>query len=54
MAISNAENENLILSGMRKAAIAIVALGDDVATEVFRLLTEEEVQRVSREISKLV
>ncbi len=40
MAISNAENENIILSGMRKAAIAIVALGDDVATEVFRLLTE--------------
>ena len=53
MAISNAENENIILSGMRKAAIAIVALGDDVATEVFRLLTDEEVQRVSREISKL-
>ena len=53
MAISNAENENLILSGIRKSAIAIVALGDDVATEVFRLLTDEEVQRVSREISKL-
>ncbi len=53
MAISNAENENQVLSGLRKAAIAVVALGDEVATEVFRLLTEEEVQKVSREISKL-
>ena len=53
MAISNAENENQVLSGVRKAAIAVVALGDEVATEVFRLLTEEEVQKVSREILKL-
>ena len=53
MAISNAENENQVLSGLRKAAIAVVALGDDVATEVFRLLTDEEVQKVSREVSKL-
>lgn len=53
MAISNAENPNQMLPGIRKAAIAIVALGDDVATEIFRLLTDHEVQRVSREISKL-
>ena len=53
MAISNTENENQILSGLRKAAIAIVALGDEVATEVFRLLTEDEVRKLSREVSTL-
>lgn len=53
MAISNAESSNQMLPGIRKAAIAIVALGDEVATEIFRLLTDHEVQRVSREISKL-
>ena len=35
MAISNAENENQVLSGIRKAAIAVVALGDEVATRSF-------------------
>ena len=35
--ISNAET-NEIFSGLRKAAIAIVTLGDEVAAEVFRYL----------------
>ena len=51
--ISNAENVNEVFSGLRKAAIAIVTLGDDVAADVFRYLTEDEVQLVGREISKL-
>ena len=51
--ISNAENENEILSGLRKAAMTVVALGDDAAAAVFRLLDEDEVQRISREISKI-
>ena len=51
--ISNAENVNEVFSGLRKAAIAIVTLGDDVAAGVFRYLTEDEVQLVGREISKL-
>jgi flagellar motor switch protein FliG len=51
--ISNAENQNEIFSGLRKAAIAIVTLGDEVAAEVFRFLDEDEVQMVGREISKL-
>ena len=50
--ISNAET-NEIFSGLRKAAIAIVTLGDDVAAEVFRYLNEEEIQSLGREISKL-
>lgn len=51
--ISNSENENQILPGLRKAAIAMVSLGDDVAARVFKYLGEEEVQRLSREISRL-
>ncbi len=50
--ISNAET-NEIFSGLRKAAIAIVTLGDEVAAEVFRYLNEEEIQSLGREISKL-
>ncbi|MBI1356853.1 MAG: flagellar motor switch protein FliG [Acidobacteria bacterium] len=51
--ISNAENENMVLSGLRKAAIAMVTLGDEVASRVFPYLTDEDVQLLSREISKL-
>ncbi len=51
--ISNTENENEILSGIRKAAVTVVALGDDAAAEVFRLLDEDEVQKISREISRI-
>lgn len=51
--ISNAENPNEVFAGIRKAAIAIVTLGDEVAAEIFRFLTDEEVQTVGREISKL-
>ncbi len=50
--ISNAET-NEIFSGLRKAAIAIVTLGNEVAAEVFRYLNEEEIQSLGREISKL-
>ncbi len=51
--ISNTENPNEVFTGIRKAAIAIVTLGDEVAAEVFRFLAEDEVQTVGREISKL-
>jgi flagellar motor switch protein FliG len=51
--ISNAENTNEVFSGIRKAAITVVALGDDVAADLFRLLTENEVEQIGREIAKL-
>jgi len=51
--ISNAENENQILSGVRKAAITLVALGDDVASPLIRLLGEEEIEAIGKEITKL-
>ena len=51
--ISNSENENEIYSGRKKAAIAMVTLGDDVASSIFPFLTEEDIEVLSREISKI-
>lgn len=38
------------LTGVRKAAILSILLGDEVASEVFRHLDEEEMQAISREL----
>jgi flagellar motor switch protein FliG len=51
--ISNSDNQNEVFTGIRKAAITMVALGDDVAAEVFRQLSEPEIQALGREVSKL-
>lgn len=51
--ISNADTENVLISGLRKAAIAMVILGDDVASQVFPFLPDDDVQVLSREIAKL-
>src|ERR1700704_5365931 len=41
------------LSGPCKAAIFCVAIGEDVASEIFRFLDEDEVQLISRELTNL-
>jgi flagellar motor switch protein FliG len=41
------------MSGARKAAILLVAVGDDVAKEVLRVLPEAEVQRLTEELADL-
>src|SRR3977135_4415214 len=41
------------LTGPIKAAIFCVALGEDVASEIFRFLEEDEVQLISRELTNL-
>jgi flagellar motor switch protein FliG len=41
------------LTGIRKAAILLVLLGDDVASEVFRHLDMSEVQQLTQEIADL-
>lgn len=51
--ISNSENENQVFSGITKAAIALVTLGDATAGEIFPFLSDEEVQTLSRSISEL-
>ncbi len=51
--ISDPTNPNALLPGMRKAAIAMVTLGDEAAAQVFRYLTEDEIQSLSGEISRI-
>ena len=41
------------LSGAKKAAILLILLGDETSSEVFRFLQEDEVQEISKEISRL-
>jgi flagellar motor switch protein FliG len=41
------------LSGLRKAAMFLVLIGDQASAEIIRNLSEEEVQLVSREIARL-
>ncbi len=50
--ISNSDDSPL-LSGLRKAAITVVSLGDEVAGNLFRLLNDEEIELLGKEISKL-
>jgi flagellar motor switch protein FliG len=41
------------LAGIRKAAILLVTLGEDVSAELLRQLEDEEVQQISREVARL-
>ncbi len=51
--IANTQRPANILPGLRKAAITLVALGDQVSAEIFKLLEEDEVEALGKEISKL-
>src|SRR5450432_881123 len=41
------------LSGVKKAAILLVSLGEDISAELLRQLAEDEVQLISREIARM-
>jgi flagellar motor switch protein FliG len=41
------------ITGLRKAAVLMVLLGDEASAAVFQHLQEDEIQEISREISKL-
>jgi flagellar motor switch protein FliG len=41
------------ISGSRKAAILMVLMGDEASAGIFRFLQENEIQEISREISRL-
>ena len=41
------------LTGKQKAAILLISLGPDVSAEVYKHLSEEEVERLSLEISTI-
>lgn len=42
-----------LLSGVQKAAILLVSLGDHVSAEILKQLEEEEVQKVSHEVARV-
>lgn len=39
------------MNGMQKAAVLMVALGDEAASQIFKYLEEDEIQNISREIA---
>ncbi|HBY64234.1 MAG TPA: flagellar motor switch protein FliG [Solibacterales bacterium] len=51
--IANAKAQVEKISGLRKAAILIVTLGDQLAAEVIKELADDEVDLISREVAKL-
>jgi flagellar motor switch protein FliG len=53
MMISAPASANALLPGLRKAANAMVTLGDKAAAGVFRFLSEDEIQILSSEISRI-
>src|SRR5215471_7618319 len=42
-----------VLSNIRKAAMLLIVLGEQTSAELLQQLTEEEVQKVSREVAKI-
>lgn len=53
MGISNSENENEVFTGLKKAAVIMVALDHDASGQLFRYLPETDVQSLTRQVSKL-
>jgi flagellar motor switch protein FliG len=45
--------ESAGLSGVRKAAVLLVAVGEEVAREILRALPEADVQRLTEELADL-
>jgi len=41
------------ITNLRKAAMLLVVLGEQTSADMLKLLTEEEVQKVSREVTKI-
>jgi len=51
--LSNSRRQADTLSGPCKAAVFCVAIGEEIASEIFRFLDEDEVQQISRELTNL-
>lgn len=41
------------LTGVRKAAILTLVLGEDCAAQIFKYLSEEEIEQIAREVATL-
>ena len=51
--IVNSKSENEQVSPLRKAAMLLVVLGEETASDLLQHLSEDEVQKVSREVAKI-
>lgn len=50
--IQNADKPQLI-SGVRKAAVVLIILGDQISSEILKQLDEDEVQMIGREVARI-
>lgn len=53
MILNTTKTETEVLSGLRKAAMLLIILGEQTSAELLQQLNEEEVQKVSREVAKI-
>jgi len=53
MILNATKTEKEVLSGLRKAAMLLIVLGEQTSAELLQQLNEEEVQKVSREVAKI-
>lgn len=44
---------NELISGLRKAAMLLVLLGEEASAQLLKELSEDEVQAVSREVARI-
>jgi flagellar motor switch protein FliG len=51
--LNTTKSEAETLPGLRKAAMLLIVLGEQTSAEILPHLTEEEVQKVSREVAKI-
>src|SRR4029077_10428136 len=51
--LNTTKSESDSLSGLRKAAMLLVVLGEHTSADLLQHLTEDEVQKVSREVAGL-
>ncbi len=51
--ITNSEKPSTMIPGLRKAAILMVVLGEQVGASIMSLLSEEEATALGREIARL-
>jgi flagellar motor switch protein FliG len=50
---SSTEKSAEVLTGLHKAAMLLIVLGEQTSAELLQQLTEDEVQRVSKEVAKI-
>jgi len=53
MILNTTKNENENVTGLRKAAMLLIVLGEQTSADIMQHLAEDDVQKVSREVAKV-